>query len=339
MAAKYSERLGEISEEQFQKALNIFNLGSLISTTPITQGLLGQNVFVTTDKGEYVFRGKPHHDWQFETERNFITLLHEKTKVPVPFPYLISTDKNIFGWEFVFMPKMKGLHLSDCLDETFLSEKDRFEIAVAQGIVLNQIQAVTHSFCGKYDPSTNTVIPYQLDYFTEFSKQIINNLTKSIQYNTNTTQQDIVWTKNIIDQASKYFRPFIPTLCLRDFKPGNMVVKNSAKKWKISGIFDFSGASFGHPESDISRLFIVYQENNQINLGYQFISSYLTNKTDVNNFIKRFPFFVLLDRLIIWDWAQRTNKAWWPTNWSFERYAGQFISPPPALYRLADQLK
>jgi hypothetical protein len=38
---KYSERLGEITTEQFQKALDNFNLGEFMKAEPISQGLFG----------------------------------------------------------------------------------------------------------------------------------------------------------------------------------------------------------------------------------------------------------------------------------------------------------
>jgi len=60
---KYSEKLGELSNEQLQKALDFFNLGKFIKTESISQGLFGQNVYITSDKGEFVLRGKPHYNW------------------------------------------------------------------------------------------------------------------------------------------------------------------------------------------------------------------------------------------------------------------------------------
>ena len=94
---KYSERLGEITGEQFQRALDTFNLGTFIKAEPISQGLFGQNVYITSDKGEFVLRGKPHYDWQFPNEKLIVELLYKETKVPVPYPYLFEKNREIFG--------------------------------------------------------------------------------------------------------------------------------------------------------------------------------------------------------------------------------------------------
>ena len=62
-SADYSERLGVLDDQQFQAALARWNLGDFVRAGPITGGLLGQNVFVTSTTGNWVWRGVPHYDW------------------------------------------------------------------------------------------------------------------------------------------------------------------------------------------------------------------------------------------------------------------------------------
>lgn len=95
---EYSKKLGTITNEQFQKALDKFNLGKFIKAEPISSGNFGQNIFLTTTSGEYVFRGKPHYPWQFPSEQFMAKLLHDKTKTPIPYPYLVDEQTDIFGW-------------------------------------------------------------------------------------------------------------------------------------------------------------------------------------------------------------------------------------------------
>ena len=106
---EYSKRLGNISDEQLQRALSHINLGTFLQAEPIPFGLFGQNLFVTSTAGEFVLRGVPHYDWQFPTEKFFIDELHAKTSISVPYPYLLNPSTEIFGWSFVMMPKMSGL--------------------------------------------------------------------------------------------------------------------------------------------------------------------------------------------------------------------------------------
>src|SRR3954452_19284777 len=93
---RYSDRLGLISQGQFQAALDHFSLGRLRAATPITRGMFGQNVFLSTSEGEFVLRGAPHSDDQLAREAFFCRQLHERTTLPAPWPYLIDDTAAIF---------------------------------------------------------------------------------------------------------------------------------------------------------------------------------------------------------------------------------------------------
>ena len=54
-----SKRLGPISHDQLSRALTRFELGDLLTVKPVPLGLFGQNLFVTSSAGEFVFRGAP----------------------------------------------------------------------------------------------------------------------------------------------------------------------------------------------------------------------------------------------------------------------------------------
>ena len=110
---QYSHRLGELSGAQFQAALDRFDLGQFIRAEPISAGNFGQNVYLTSATGEYVLRGAPFWPYQFPRERFFTDLLHARTRAPVPWPYLLDPEDDIFGWSYVIMPRMPGLQLSD----------------------------------------------------------------------------------------------------------------------------------------------------------------------------------------------------------------------------------
>ncbi|HWF77252.1 MAG TPA: hypothetical protein VN694_08745 [Caulobacteraceae bacterium] len=55
-ARVYSERLGAISDAQFAAATARLGLGGFVAAEPIRHGLFGQNVFLTTSEGAFVFR-------------------------------------------------------------------------------------------------------------------------------------------------------------------------------------------------------------------------------------------------------------------------------------------
>src|SRR5215216_5853473 len=109
----YSQRLGVLTPHQFQAALARFELGDFVEATPVSGGLFGQNVFVTSTQGHYVLRGMPHYPWQFPKERFGAALLHERTQVPVAYPYLLDASTDIFGWSYLLMPRLQGIRPAD----------------------------------------------------------------------------------------------------------------------------------------------------------------------------------------------------------------------------------
>lgn len=323
-ARKYSERLGVISDAQFQRALDTFGLGRFLGAEPISQGLFGQNVYVTSSGGEFVLRGKPHYDWQFPNEKLFADLLHAHTRVPVPHPYLLDPDPAIFGWPYVIMPRLAGRDLSDDVDET-LRDADRLEIAVAQGRLLAEAQRLTHAFCGKFDVASGGIRPYEGDWFPVFARQTMELLRRAASYNGNTPDRDLEWATGLIAAAQAAMDDFRPTFFMQDYKPGNMVADVVDGRWQITGLFDLMEASFGHPEADLSRLWAVYVEKGRDDLAYAFLNAYLPAAVDVERFARRVPLFMLHDRALIWEWVQRTNRAWWDTSWTFRVWAERFL--------------
>jgi len=272
-------------------------------------------------------RGVPHYPWQFREEKVFADLLHDKTRVPVPYPYLLETDTTILGWEFVIMPRMKGINLSDDLDEADLSEEDRIGIAEAQGIVLRKAQKLTNTFCGKYNFEVDKILPYETDWAVEYKKQILDMLVEVSSHNLQTPDSDLQWAGEVIEKACSEVKSFTPTFYMQDFKPGNMVVEEVNGKWQVSGLFDLMESSFGHPEADISRMCSVYLGKGGDDLAYAFINAY--SPGDVEGFVKRFPLFMLHDRSIIWKYFKSKDLEWWDKSWTFKQWVGQYLNIDP----------
>src|ERR1700710_1697195 len=159
----YSQRLGGVSAAQFEAAAARLGLGRFVKAEPITSGLFGQNVFVTTSEGEFVLRGAPHYvktfgesewrredRWQFGKEVFFARLLHARAGVPVPWPMLHDEASDIFGWPYLVMPRMKGTCFEDRSILKALPAADRHGVALALGRMLAQMQTLTWTFAGDF---------------------------------------------------------------------------------------------------------------------------------------------------------------------------------------------
>ena len=325
-AQEYTKRLGVMEPAQFQAALDRFDLGTFIAATPIPFGLFGQNVFVTSTRGEWVLRGCPHYDWQFPTEQFFVELIHERTRVPVPYPYFVDLATDIFGWSYVYMPRMPGIQLADEALLAQLSGDDRLGLARAMARTLAELHTISADYAGTYDYQTHVIQPFAKNYRDMILGSIRDLLTTSQSYNANTTASDAAWVERVIhDNQEAMHQPWSISLVLRDFKEANMVAHQQQGDWQISGVFDLMEAHFGDGESDLVRQVGHYLRRAPAFAG-EFIREYLRLRPVAHGFMERQQLYMLYDSLIIWSYFQRAEGGL-PENkaLALEEWASPFI--------------
>jgi hygromycin-B 7''-O-kinase len=118
---------------------------------------------------------------------------------------------------------------------------------------------------------------------------------------------------------------FEPCLVMQDYNRSNLVVQQQGTRWQVSGVFDLMEAYFGGGETDLSRLFAVYQEEDR-QLAQAFLQGYLSQTTLRPGFARRFPIYMLLDRAIVWEFGQPV-AGWWDGQRTFRDWASRFTSP------------
>ena len=360
MEKMYSDRLGLISDSQFQAALDRFSLGRFLQAEAIPFGIFGQNVFVSSTTGEYVLRGQPHFWWQFPTEQFYARQLSERTAVPVPWPYLIDSTPDIFGWSFAIMPRMSGLQLADPQVKERLGLADKLGIAEALGENLAQMQQLTWPITGRYSAVSDAVEPLELaselawPFPPESDAQLASRKPTIITYRERvkanlrhqlrqaqksnaaaTNDEDIAWVEERIAEAQDALdEPFEPCFVMEDYKEGNLVVMQQEGRWLVSGVFDLMQCHFGDGEADLSRQIGDYL-NEEPSLAAAFFAAYRKSRPLRPGFALRFPIYMLLDRAILWAFFQSSGWRFWPEHWTFRDWASQYTTPAAVF----DQLK
>jgi hygromycin-B 7''-O-kinase len=306
---EYSKRLGQISQEQFQAALTRLHLGDFVKAEPIPVGLFGQNVFLTSSKGEFVFRGAPHYPWQFPTEQFMVNQLHEQTGVPVPFPYLLEPTCDIFGWSFVIMPRMPGRQVQDKSEPSSLSFHDRLEIACALARTLVEIQRLTWECAGKYDIDTGTVKPFQKGYREWIVDNIREKVAAAQGYNDHTTPSDVEWIESVIAKVMPVLHlDYQPCVVVGDYGEHNTVVLQTEGRWHISGVFDLMTAHFGDGQADLSLQVTAYLKENEP-LADAFVGEYLRWKPMQPGFVELQQLYMLDLTMSFWRYWQKHQNG------------------------------
>jgi aminoglycoside phosphotransferase (APT) family kinase protein len=329
---EYSKRLGPIRDEQFQAALERFDLGQFVCAEPIAAGLFGQNVFVTSTRGRFVLRGKPHFTWQFPKERFFAGLLHERTQVPVPWPYRVDPSTDIFGFSYVLMPRMPGQPAWD-LAKPF---DDQLAIAHAAGETLAMAQELAWPLCGEYEPDGDTIRPHAAGYASWLVDDVRRNLRKSCELAPDATEGDVPWAEALLARAEEAFADvFEPCFVMNDYRLGNMVVDRvSGGQWRVSGLFDLMECRFGDGENDLVRLVYSYLRDagpGGRELAKGFVQGYRRTKPLRGRFAERFALHTLRDRLIYWTYGHGPGVNWYLGDLTLRQYVEPYLSSLEAL--------
>ncbi len=313
LTREYSERLGVLSYEQLQAALNRFGLGELLNAKLAAEGLFGQIIQLETSSGTYAFRGNPHKG-QLHTEQYFSRRLHHDTDVPVPWPYHVEIDTKLFGWEYAIMRWLPGIMCKEPTIWDALLPEDHLGITTALGSTLARLQVARWSAWGFPSEESDQIEPNPVPYLDHVNEEIESALAESLAASRATTSADARWLRAVVTkQLDALAVPFEPTFVHCDYKRANTVVEKDANGfWQVSGVFDLQVAHAGDGELDLSR---AASELAGIDpeLTRAFLDAYVEQRLPRDGFRDRYNIYMIRDRLGIWRYGQ-CNRVWFPAG-------------------------
>lgn len=355
----YSQRLGDIPDQAFQAALARFGLGDFVAAEAIPHGLFGQNVYLTSTQGEYVFRGNPLYAGQFETEQFMAEQLHAQTPVPVAWPYLVEPADELFGWPYIIMPRLSGLPLASPTVKATLSDRERIELAAAMGETLAGLHQFQQPQPGIYDAETRRVRPLRAIYVppweitaaywedesdrqlgsAEIYRRWIRSridffLQRALAARDPTTGRttpptDVAWINDVFAEYSPaLLEPFQPCFVMNDFREGNTIAAKIAGRWQITGVVDLMEAYFGDAEADLSRILADYKigEPSAEERVHTFLAAYCRTRGEQAvrpGFMKRFTLYLIMDQMI--GWAFGRSLGWFDDVADFRSHCEQYL--------------
>ena len=311
---EYSKRLGTLTHAQLERALARFDLGELRAAELAPGGLFGQNVFLSSSRGEFVLRGAPHADWQFPKERFFARQLHALTDVRVPWPYRMEESPEIFGWGFALLPKLPGASLSNP------------DTAAALGAGLSELHAAVWPFRGDYDLAIDDIRPAADEFADAFVARLRGWLSRCREASDATTDADAAWVETIVARlrpALPRNAEFQPTFVHGDYSEGNALVEYGDSGWRVSGVLDLMTMDVGDPEEDLVRMLAHYSRVDR-RAASRFLDAYRALRPLRPGFEERIPLYALADSLLFWEYGQR-NRIWFRAGQCLREFAERFL--------------
>ena len=313
------QRLGKLSLKQFSEATQKYGLGRCISAAPLPGDIFRQNVSLTTEKGEWIFRGCSHYSWQFPKERFFATLLGRETVAPVPLPYFVDKSLETFKYDYVLMPKMPGLQLSDQAYFKTLATSDQQKIASQLGRFLRDLQAYQAPFFGDYDEVTDDMTSYSGLYSDEVRSRAARLIREANSVTVSVSDEEVEALSSMFQEYLPRMDDSRPVVVMQDYKDGNLCVTETEGGWKITGLFDLMEARFGHAFEDLPRQYAAYLEAQRPDLANSFLAGYGLKDED----LVFFDCFMVVDRLIVWEYGVRMGK-WWSADETFSDWIQKY---------------
>ena len=322
---EYSKRLGTLSHAQLQSALARFDLGELFAAEPAPGGLFGQNVFLTSSRGEFVLRGCPHGDDQLPKERFFARLLHEQARVPVPWPYRLEPSPEIFGWSFAIMPRLPGVSVGLPEVRKSLAPGELANVSGALGEGLAALHAAVWPYVGEYELASDGIARIEGDYADWVVARLRARLEECRRASKATTDDDVVWVESIVARTRAALRcDFEPTFVHGDYTEGNALVERTPSGWRVSGVLDLMTGHIGDPEADLVRTLAYFARVDRV-AAHRFLDAYQSRRPLRPGSADRLSLYALADSIAFWEYGQR-NRLWFREGMCLRDYAERFVA-------------
>lgn len=279
---------------------------------------------LATSRGEFIFRGAQHGDWQFAKEVFFARLLAERTTAPVAWPQWLETSPTIFGWPYVLTRRLPGQALADTDLIAALSAQDRLSIARRQGEILAALQALTWETAGDFDLASGTIRAFEGGHTAHLIGEVRRHAADAEQSGS-FAQDDWAWVESVLARAAEAGDTGPAVYLHNDFSLNNLLAERAEDGWILTGVVDLMTSCFGGGEADLCR-----QAANSLTqdraLAEALIGAYRAAGGGGPNAQARAPLYVVYERLLLWEYFTRPeHRAAWTTGLTFRGWSRWYV--------------
>jgi aminoglycoside phosphotransferase (APT) family kinase protein len=247
---------------------------------------------------------------QLTKERRVAAFLNERSSLPVPWPYQVCEDADIFGWTFAVMPRLPGASGAELWQSS--DEDGRLEIAAAAGDALAMLHEAEADLFGPYDAQLDDFIA--LDDFPDWALHRLEHWRSACRAVNALATEAELYIDDLIEKHSPALRePFTPVLVHHDFKPGNL--NFDPDTLEPEGVFDLMEAYIADPEEDVVRMLWSVDNDEQ---RKAFVDAYTADQAFRPGAADRLTLYALSDWLVVWEYGHRM-ASWFEDTTFMER--------------------
>ena len=318
-----TSKFGDVTAAQVQSALDRQGLGALTGYEATGKGTGGQTMFIRSTQGEYVLKGNPLYEGQLEEEKNFFTEIRERTGLPVPDPYLIERDEELFGWPYAIMPRLPGSHLGELEERGDLDADGRIQIAELLTDTLLRMHEWRTGIAGEWNPASRGISRFKAPIGSGCPHSILAEGCGELFV---VTREDWEWVEELLAASAAAFNAFEdPVFVMGDFKADNLLLLHDGERWRISGLFDFTTGYFGDGAADLPKLASMYSGRGERELAKRFILAYKDGLADKRQFDIRLQVHMLHQKVLDWGCAYAIGAVDWNREWTFRQWASAYV--------------
>ncbi len=321
--------LGPLTDHQLQAAAARFDLGRVHTAEPLTGGLFGKNVALTTDTGPWVLRGDPwpdDRDDQFRRERCFARLIHDHCELTAPWPYLIDPDPSLFGWPYALMPRLAGAPIGKPS-----SNRDWPALAAGFGRAVADLHRIAFDTPGEWRPDTDRVEPIETSGARYLEARIAWWMFRTAETSEALDPASERMLTDAIEGAALELdlEDDAATYVHHDLNLGNVLASDDGTA--IVAVFDLGEGYVADPLEDLPRLLT----HLALHHGEPAVNAYLQAYSGASGRTLsrvRLRSYTLFDLLVFWEYGRRPAANWFPEARSFAEWVA------PVLARVEDTI-